>query len=70
MSAQSAKYVSAADDDTYFYAHVGDFFNLCGIFGDSFFVNAILLFAHERFTAQFQENPFVSVIHNQIRSFN
>ena len=48
----------------------GDFFNLCGIFGYSFFIDAILLFAHERFTAQFQENPFVLVIHNQIRSFN
>ena len=38
--------------------------------GYSFFIDAILLFAHERFTAQFQENPFVLVIHNQIRSFN
>ena len=51
---QPAENVSAADDDTDLYAQFMNFLNLCRIFGKTFFINAVLLFSHQAFTAEFQ----------------
>ena len=63
-SAQSTEDVSPADHDADFDAHLGNLFNLGGILVNSLFVDAILLFAHERLAAQFQKDSFVLVTHN------
>ena len=49
----------AADNDADLYSLFMDFFDLCGIFRQSFFVNAVLFFPHQAFSAELQQNSFI-----------
>ena len=53
-SGKATEDVAAANHDAHLDAHIDNLLDLLGILGQTLFVDAVLLFAHERFAAQLQ----------------
>jgi hypothetical protein len=63
---QSAKNIAAANNHGYLDAYINQTFDLIGIMMKHFRLDAVLLIAHERFSAEFEKDAFVFQSHSMV----